>query len=134
MSQPHEVLCPHCEGGNAPNALVCQWCGAVLRIPERRTNAPKYTPPPNRAYAYQQPHEVQQAQEREGPRTPCLGTTLFVLGLLGILGSILITMVDLSGANVFQAQSIIMFGLLMVAGSFLLFMLPGILIMRSGRR
>lgn len=45
MSQ-QEVFCPHCQGGNAPKANICQWCGALLSVPESPGNTAQYTPPP----------------------------------------------------------------------------------------
>lgn len=119
-----EVLCPHCNGGNVPNAVVCRWCGAVLQIPERGYT--QYTPPSQQQF-------TQPPQRSKGVpgANNCLGTLLLVLGVMGILGSFLITASDLSGANVFQAQPIILTGIMLVLGSFLLFMLPGILLMRK---
>lgn len=36
---PHEVFCPHCRGGNPPNAAQCMWC----QQPMQAEAAPEYS-------------------------------------------------------------------------------------------
>jgi len=77
MSQPEQLFCPNCRGGNSPQALMCQWCGKPLRA-----GAPiQYQPPPQQ--------EVIQ-QKRRGACAPLL------IGAL-VLGVILVFAVGLSG-------------------------------------
>lgn len=43
-SQPQEVFCPHCQGGNPPDGIHCIWCGLMLAAPEP-LSAPIPPPP-----------------------------------------------------------------------------------------
>jgi hypothetical protein len=79
MSQPEQVFCPNCKGGNAATANVCQWCGTSLR-----PGAPvQYTAPP------QQPQPVQQVVVEKKRRRACAPLLIgaLVVGMIAVLAA-----------------------------------------------
>lgn len=76
---PREIFCPHCQGGNPPGAITCQWCNRSMRIPGPTVAVP--TPYTSSA----QPQQAGQTKRRK-PLYIMAGLVAGLLVLCSLVG------------------------------------------------
>lgn len=107
-----QVFCPKCRGGNPPQAYACQWCGRALVT----------------QHALSSPYE-------RGGQSSCLGTGLLVTGILSVMLACLFTVAMTMGSrNVWQEQSSLLMGGILILAALVLFVLPGAVLLIVRRR
>lgn len=88
-----EKMCPNCKGGNAPAALVCQWCGTRLDSP--------YTPLPP---GYTAPQPVAERRPRRS-FLPIVLVLVVACVALAVIGSLVRSPGGGSGAATTSGQT-----------------------------